>query len=105
LYPATRILEDYNYVDHHPLADAYRLYSPRAYDLPTWDLTSVLQAVRPNRGYFSLSPPGRVTIAEDGATRFTADPKGLHHYLTVRYGQVIRVREALVHLSSEPPRK
>jgi hypothetical protein len=102
-YPAMRIRRGFDYVEHHPLAEAYRLYSPRLPDLPTWDMTSVLQAVRPDHGYFGQSPRGRVLIAEDGAARFEVDPEGLHRHLTVQPSQVRRVREALVRLSSDPP--
>ena len=31
------------------------------------------------------------------------DPKGLHRFLTVTPEQIIRVREALVQLTSQPP--
>ncbi|MEM8736322.1 MAG: nucleoside hydrolase, partial [Planctomycetota bacterium] len=71
-YPHQSILHDYSYVDHHPLAEAYTLYNPPPHDRPTWDLTSVLQAVRPDQGYFQLSPPGKVSVADDGLTSFEA---------------------------------
>jgi purine nucleosidase len=56
-YPAFSIERDYNYVAHHPLAEAYCLFMPPPHNRPTWDLRSVLQAVRPDRAYFSLSDP------------------------------------------------
>lgn len=102
-YPADSIQKDYAYVAHHPLAEAYLLYNPPPHNRPTWDLTSVLQAVRPDRGYFGLSPTGRVTVDESGLTVFTPDAAGSHRYLTVSREQIIRVTETLVHLSSEPP--
>ncbi len=102
-YPAVSIERDYGYVPHHPLAEAYRLYSPPPHNRPTWDLTSVLYAVRPDRGYFGLSEPGRVTVLDDGETRFEAAADGPHRYLTVGPEQIVRVTEALVHLASQPP--
>lgn len=102
-YPAVSIERDYGYVEHHPLAEAYRLYEPPPHNRPTWDLTSVLYAVFPDRGYFDLSGPGRVTIADDGYTAWTADAGGLHRYLQMNSLQVSRVTEALVQLSSQPP--
>src|SRR5690606_23073368 len=69
-YPATSIERDYDYVKHHPLAEAYILYEPPPHNRPTWDLTSVLYAVHPDRGYFDLSKPGDVTVEDDGFTRF-----------------------------------
>ncbi|TWT56391.1 nucleoside hydrolase [Allorhodopirellula solitaria] len=102
-YPHESILNDYNYVDHHPLAEAYTLYNPPPHNRPTWDLTSVLYAVRPDRGYFDLSPQGRVTIADDGLTTFSEEADGRDRYMIVREEQKGRAIEALVQLSSQPP--
>src|SRR5690606_24579681 len=102
-YPAESIERDFAYLDHHPIARAYHLYEPPPHERPTWDLTSVLFAVEPDRGYFDLSPPGRVAIDDDGHTRFEPDPDGPHRYLIASPEQVIRVREAFVQLVSQPP--
>lgn len=102
-YPSTSIEQDYDYVEHHPLAEAYRLYMPPPHDRPTWDLTSVLWAVYPRRGYFDLSPPGQVVVQDDGFTEFDETTDGPHRYLIVDEKQRARVREALVQLSSQPP--
>ncbi len=102
-YPATSILRDYGYVEHHPLREAYGLYMKMPYDRPTWDLTSVLYAVRPERGYFGMSEPGTIHVDAEGFARFTPDAKGTRRYLTVTPDQITRVREALVMLSSQPP--
>src|SRR5262249_6696701 len=69
-FPAESIERDFAYVAHHPLAEAYRLYDQMPHNRPSWDLTSVLYAVRPDRGYFDLSPPGRVLVSDDGVTTF-----------------------------------
>jgi len=102
-YPATSIERDFGYVQHHPLAESYRLYNPPPHNRPTWDLTSVLYGVYPDRGFFNLSEPGQVTVEDDGFTRFEADPAGKHRYLMVTPEQIVRVKEALVQLSSQPP--
>lgn len=102
-YPHQSILQDYGYVKHHPLAEAYTLYSPPPHDRPTWDLTAVLYGVFPERGYFGLSIPGTVKVEDDGFTTFVSDGKGPHRYLTLSAEQRPRVLEALVQLSSEPP--
>ena len=102
-YPATSIEQDYNYVPLHPLKVAYVLYEPPPHNRPTWDLTSVLYAVLPDRGYFGLSAPGTVTVDDRGATTHGASANGLHRYLTLTNDQQMRVTEALVQLSSEPP--
>lgn len=103
VYPHESILQDYRYVEHHPLSDAYTLYNPPPHNRPTWDLTSVLHAIRPDRGYFDLSPHGRVTIADDGQTSFADDASGRDRYLIIREEQKGRTTEALVQLSSQPP--
>ncbi len=104
-YPHESIEQDYRYVKHHPLAEAYILYSPPPHNRPTWDLTSVLFGIRPDRGYFDLSEKGTVTVQDDGVTTFEAEKNGLHRYLKLNDQQKIRVTEALVFLSSEPPQK
>lgn len=103
-YPATSIERDYGYVKHHPLAEAYYLYNPPPHNRPTWDLTSVLHAVHPDRGYFDLSPPGDVTIEKDGFSRYAAAANGRNRYLILPdEARKARVLEALVQLSSQPP--
>ena len=104
-YPHESIEQDYRYIEHHPLAEAYWLYSPPPHNRPSWDLTSVLYSIRPDRGYFGLSESGTVTVQSDGVTTFQADGNGLHRYLKLNDQQKIRVTEALVFLSSEPPQK
>lgn len=102
-YPAISIEQDYRYVAHHPLAEAYRLYEPPPHNRPTWDLTSVLYAVYPDREFFALSDPGKVTVEEDGFTSFSPDRDSKHRFLKLNAIQAARVREALVQLSSQPP--
>jgi purine nucleosidase len=102
-YPHQSIERDYDYVTHHPLADAYQLYNPPPHDRPTWDLTSVLYAVRPDGGYFDLSDVGRVAVADDGLTTFAVSEGGRDRYLIIRDAQKARTTEALVLLSSQPP--
>lgn len=104
-YPATSIERDYAYVRHHPLREAYELYQKMPYDRETWDLTAVLYAVRPDRGYFGLSQPGTVHVDDQEITQFTAAAAGRQRYLTVTPEQIARVREALVQLASQPPGK
>lgn len=102
-FPAVAVERDFRYVTHHPLREAYELYGEMPYDRPAWDLTSVLYAVRPDRGYFGLSEPGTIQVDEEGVTRFVPSPGGKHRHLTVDDHQVTRAREALVQLASQPP--
>lgn len=102
-YPAESIVRDFGYIDDHPVAESYRRYEPPPHNRPTWDLTSVLYAVHPDRGYFDLSPPGRVTIENDGFSKFEPKDGGRHRYLKMNETQRARVQEALVQLTSQPP--
>ena len=104
-YPPVSIQNDYNYVKEHPLKVAYHYYRGLERRQPTFDLTSVLYAVRPNHGYFDLSEPGTVVVDEKGYTSFEPDANGKHRYMTVSETQIAQVREALCLLSSEPPKQ
>ena len=103
LYPAHSIQNHFDYVRHHPVVDGYRNYMDMPYDRPTWDLTSVLYAVRPEEGYFDLSEPGTIVVDDEGRTRLIPSEDGQHRYLIVNDGQRLRIREALVYLASQPP--
>nr|WP_235989840.1 nucleoside hydrolase [Bremerella alba] len=102
-YPHESVERDFGYVEHHPVVEAYELYIPPPHDRPTWDLTSVLVAIRPDHGYFDLSPEGQVTVLEDGYTKFEPMQGGRDRYLILRDAQKARATEALTLLSSEPP--
>jgi hypothetical protein len=102
LFPAAAVEKGFQWAPDHPVAEAYRNYKPMPYDRPTWDLTAALYAVRPDAGYFALSPPGRVTVDDAGRTHFAEDPTGKHRYLILNEAQKARVLEALVLLATEP---
>ena len=103
VYPHRSIEEDFRYVKHHPLAEAYVLYNPPPHDRPTWDLTSVLYGIRPGHSYFDISASGSVIVADDGLTTFKQGAAGKHRYLIVDQAQKLRTQEALQLLSSQPP--
>ncbi|HEX5445265.1 MAG TPA: nucleoside hydrolase, partial [Pirellulales bacterium] len=90
LFPGASIETDFDYGTHHPLAEAYRAYGKMPYDRPTWDLTSVLYAVRPERGYFGVSEAGLVEVDDQGVTSFRRQSGGAHHYLTLNAPQAER---------------
>jgi inosine-uridine nucleoside N-ribohydrolase len=103
LYPAKSIGNHYAYVKSHPIAEAYRNYQRMPYDRPTWDLTSVLYAIRPNDGYFDLSAPGTISAQDDGKTSFQPSVGGTHRYLMAPKEKRLQILESLIHLSSQPP--
>lgn len=57
---------------HHLAGDAGR---------ESWDHTAVLQAIRPNAGYWNLHPWGRVTVDDIGVTTWHPEAGGQHTYL------------------------
>jgi purine nucleosidase len=116
LYPGESIAHDYSYVANHPIADTYRTYCnelkanipgikhcPEDHDHATFDLTAVLYAARPDGHYFSLSDPGKITVLDDGGSRFAELPGGQHRYLILDEAQRARTLEAMVMLASQPP--
>lgn len=100
LYPASSI--EHDFPAGNPVAEAYRSYMKMPYDRPSWDLTTVVYDLRPDRGYFDLSPPGIVTVAPDGSTSFQPSADGKRYFLKVNAMQAARVREACVWLASQP---
>lgn len=105
LYPALSIERDYAYAPDHPVAEAYRLYDKMPHDRPTWDLTAVLYAVHPDRGYFDLSYPGRISLNAKNVTEFAEGSGAAQRYLVASPEQVTTVRELFVYFVSSPPEK
>ena len=73
------------------------------HDHKTFDLTSVLYAIRPNDSYFSLSPAGRVSLQPNGVATFKESSGGNTRLLTVDDEQRVRTLEAMMLLVSQPP--
>ncbi len=103
LFPAQAVDHDFAYVPHHPLQEAYQLYHPTPHQRPCYDLTATLYAISPDRGYFDLSGPGRVTVRPDAFTQFTPEMGGRDRYLQVTPDQIIRLRQLFAALCTEPP--
>ncbi len=103
LYPVTSILNDFNYVAKHPLAEAYKVYKPMPYDRPMWDPSAVLYAIEPDAGYFTVSEAGRITVDEDCYTHFTPEAGGPHRYLSVTPEQAALARERIIELVTRRP--
>jgi inosine-uridine nucleoside N-ribohydrolase len=121
LFPAVSIEHDFTYAKNHPIADTYRYYHVEGtytedgqtrtvslkwpHDHHTADLTAVLYAARPDRDYFSLSKPGKITVLPDGSARFDEVEGGAHRHLILSEGQKGRALEAMVMLASQPPKR
>lgn len=103
LFPAESIEKDFAWSPAHPVVDAYRAYKPMPYDAPTWSMTAVLYAIRPKEGYFTLSPPGTISVLDDGRTKFTASPAGKHQYLILDPVQKERIIKTYTEIASAKP--
>lgn len=103
LFPAESIEQDFAWSTAHPIADAYRAHQSMPYDAPTWDVTSMLYAARPNEGYFKLSEPGTITVLADGRTTFTPSAEGKHRYLILDPAQKERIIKTYRELASAKP--
>ena len=102
-FPATAIETKFSYVANHPVADSYRRFMRMPYDRPTWDLTAVLYAARPEAGYFELSKTGTVTIDDDGGTKFVPNVGGNTRYLILDRAKVPQILDAMISLAAQRP--
>ncbi len=112
-YPYSSIRSDFNWVDRHPVRTAYEFAdlswhedAPPFYDMRSWDLTSVIEAIEPEAEYFLRSGNGTVTVDGNGRTYFNED--GGQHYLLNRAGEYSqeqrqRVIDRMIELTSDTP--
>ncbi len=103
LYPGASIEKDFAWSPAHPVVDAYRASASMPYDAPTWDMTGVLYAARPQEGYFKLSDPGVIRVLDDGRVKFSASPEGKHRYLILDPSQTERIIKTYTEVSSAKP--
>jgi inosine-uridine nucleoside N-ribohydrolase len=104
-YPIESIQRDFAWATDHPVVEAYKVYVGKPADHPNWDSTAVLDAIRPDRGYFDLSPPGSVELGDKNTTVFKPDERGKCRYLILKPEQVATIRGLIADLVSEPPQK
>jgi purine nucleosidase len=112
-FKGSAIDRNFGYVDRHPVAETYRYTDPiyrtpstkvgMLHDHATFDLTSVLYAVRPDDGYFTVSVPGQISVLSNGSSRFKPRNGGTQRYLIMNDEQRARALEAMTLLASEPP--
>jgi inosine-uridine nucleoside N-ribohydrolase len=103
LFPAAVVDRDFAYVPRHPVYDSYQSYRHTPHERPCYDLTSVLQAVWPDRDYFAVSVPGKIQVLPDSFTKFVPAKDGRDRFLIVDRERSARVRELFAALVSEPP--
>jgi len=103
LFPASSIENDFSWSPAHPVVDAYRAYKAMPYDAPSWDMTAVLYAVRPEAHYFKLSEPGTISVLDDGRTKFSPSPGGKHRYLILDPTQKENIVKTYIEIASAKP--
>ena len=96
------VLTTYQYMDETNRTKTTR--SGSLHDHKSFDLTSVLQAVRPSFGYFTVSQPGTISISSEGYSSFESQPEENVGLLGVEDEQRERVLEAMMMLMTQPPR-
>ena len=101
-FPASAVEASFAWAPNHPVADAYRAYRPMPYDAPAQAMSAALYAADPDENYFKLSPPGTVTVLDDGRTQFTASAQGRHRYLIADPAQKERVTGLFATLAGTP---
>lgn len=102
-YPGASIETDFSWTPLHPIVEGYKAYRPMPYDRPTWDLTAVLYAVE-GGDWFTVSPPGRIEVTEEGLTRFKEDPAGTRRYLGVTKEQREAILQHFISIITAPPK-
>lgn len=101
LYPHKSIQDDFEDSERHPLCVSYKIYDKMPYDRPTWDLTSVLYAVEPNRMFFNLSTHGKIFINAEGRSEFFELEDGKHQFLKIDDENIEKTLAVLVERVTE----
>lgn len=101
--PLAKLVEGTAWSSAHPITAACRALAAAAPDVPTTAAAGVLHALRPDDGALIASPPGTISVLDDGRTRFVASPGGRHRYLSVHPAQRERLLATYASLASEPP--
>ena len=103
LYPVSSVLNDFQYVDKHPMVEGYKVYKPMPYDRPMWDPSVVLCAVEPE--WFTLSASGKVFVDDASYTTHKVDSEGLHRYIIYNEEQSVKAVEQIVEIVTSLPER
>jgi len=102
-YPGSSIDKDFTWAPQHPIVDAIKAYKPGPYDPPSYDMAGSLCAVHPDQGFFQLSEPGSITVADNGRLSFVPGPTGKVRSLIVDPTQKDKILKAYTELASAKP--
>lgn len=101
-YPAESIENDFNWIDAHPLKEAYIRWCEMPLDNMMFDPTAVVYGVE-GGDMFTSSGPGTVHVDDNGVTTFSSDPKGMHSYMKVTDEQAQAVKAYFVDYLTRKP--
>jgi len=102
-FPAAAIEKDFAWSEAHPVADAYRAYRPMPYDASSTAMAAVFYAVRAKDNSFRLSPPGSISVLDDGRTKFTPSSSGKHRFLIADPAQTSAIQKTYLEIASAKP--
>ena len=100
--PGAEIDKAFDWAPANPVADAYRAFKPMPYDAPAHDLAAVHYALQPGSGFFTLSEPGTLAVADDGSVKFTTGAGNVRR-ITVDPAKKTECLAALVALATAKP--
>jgi hypothetical protein len=96
-FPAEMMIQANSVSPLNPVVMSYLNFKLMPYNRPTWDLTSVLEAVRPRT--FERSEAGTVSVDNFAVTGFEARRDGGHRYLKLDKAKIDSIRNDMVSLS------
>lgn len=102
LFPGADLEKAFAWAPVHPVVDAYTAFKPMPYDAPLYDLAAVHYAVHPTSGFFTLSGPGSITVANDGGMTF-APGSGNVRRITLDSAKRDQALAALVAIATAQP--
>jgi hypothetical protein len=102
-FPGASIEKDFAWAPQHPIVDAIEAYQPGPYDPPSYDMAGSLYAVHPDQGFFQLSEPGSIAVAENGRLSFAPGPAGKVRSLIIDPAQKEKILKAYTELASAKP--
>jgi len=102
-YPSRSIENDYNWVEYHPYAEAFKLYGNYPADRSSWDPTAVIYAVEGCGPWFTQSSRIDISILDDGRMIMKLNPEGKRSFISSNDYQCQMLVDYLIQLASQKP--
>ena len=104
LFPASSILNDFEWGVKHPFVEAYKNYLKMPYDCCTFDVIATYYACFPESKNLTLSEEGEIEIFDGGKTRFTPKKDGRYRILSANAEQCAKIREYFIKTVTTRPK-